>query len=403
MQSLLFVGPYGGIHRPKRPSQRLPHRARPLRRITVFHEDVLYPKPAANVRALPDDLLHHFHRVFENDERGVFPMALLERLQFSTCDRCHVEHARAVCPLCTPAGLARRIEAVVVRGRVACKHVFETDGVIVHACSERGELRLVHHDGHAYRREDGSLVLTGKLDPALRFRISKGATLIGRASQLTVVSPNAAPERLSCDSDGTGPAFDANEGHRYWTDAGRLLRDGEPMGEVLSNQTRIWVGGAFGLGLYRASNLSVAFVFDAERRGINDTLRLPALRGELVDAACAIDGERAWLMLALHEAGRTRHVCLVYARTGALEATAEADAGDDSWLGTLHGKCATAGLLFAPTDGGVVRVEVTGGAIHKTRDFPDTEPFVDASSLLFAGKGGLYVVEPRRVRILEMN
>ena len=403
MQSLLFVGPYGGIYRPKEASKRMPHGARPLRRITLFHEDVQYPKPATSFRVLPDDLLHHFHRVFEKDERGTFPAPILERLQFAVCDRCKVQHARAVCPLCTPTAAGARVELAIVRGEVLCKHVFETNGVIVEVCIERGELRFVHHDGSAYRREDGSLVLSGGLDPALRFRISRTATMVGKGDQVSVVSAGVASELLGCDSDGTVPAFDANNGHRYWTAAGRLFRDGDPLGDVLCNQTRIWAGATFGVGLYRASNLSVAFTFDAARRGINDTLRLPPLRGQLIDAECAIDVERAWLLLALRNGGKTRHLCLVYARSGVLEAMAEGAPGDDSWLGVIQGKCATGGMLFAATDGGIARIEVRDGVIHKTRDFPDTEPFVDADSRLFAGTAGLYVAQPRRISVLKMN
>jgi hypothetical protein len=60
-------------------------------------------------------------------------------------------------------------------------------------------------------------------------------------------------------------------------------------------------------------------------------------------------------------------------------------------------------MLFSATDGGIVRLEVRAGAIQKTRDFPDTEPFVDAESRLFAGRRGLYVVGPRRIAVVKMN
>jgi hypothetical protein len=246
----------------------------------------------------------------------------------------------------------------------------------------------------------------------LRFAILGSSTLVGRGGELAVLSPGQGPERLSVDSDGTGPAFASNGRHRYWTSAGRLLRDApatlggastEGIGDVLSGQTRIWAGPTFGLGLYRASNLSVAFTFDSERRGINDSLRLPPLHGQLVDAACALDERRAWLLLALHHGGRTIHLCLTYSRTGALEATAEATAGDGSWLGTLRGKCATQGMLLAPTDAGIARIEVRDGALQKTREFPDTEPFVDEASQLLVGKDGLYVVGRTGITALKMS
>ena len=93
--------------------------------------------------------------------------------------------------------------------------------------------------------------LPGELDPGLRFAILGSATLVGRGGELAVLSPGRGPERLSVDSDGTGPAFASNGRHRYWTAAGRLLRDApstlggastEGIGDVLSGQTRIWAG-----------------------------------------------------------------------------------------------------------------------------------------------------------------
>jgi len=130
---------------------------------------------------------------------------------------------------------------------------------------------------------------------------------------------------------------------------------------------------------------------------------LPPLRGQLVDATCALDERRAWLLLALHHGGRTSPLCLTYSRAGTLEATAEATAGDGSWLGTLHGKCATQGMLLAATDAGMVRSEVRDGALHKTREFLDTEPFVDAARQLLIGKDGVYVVGRNEISALNIN
>jgi len=57
MRSLLYMGPYGGVYRPKDLKKQVPHEARPLRRITVFDPDVRYPKPARPYKILPDALL----------------------------------------------------------------------------------------------------------------------------------------------------------------------------------------------------------------------------------------------------------------------------------------------------------------------------------------------------------
>jgi hypothetical protein len=231
---------------------------------------------------------------------------------------------------------------------------------------------------------------------------------VASGGQLTVLSP-AGRQLLSVDSDGAGPAFASNGRHLYWTESGRLLRGGpgrlagELVGDVLEGQTRVWAGPSFGLGLYRASQLAVAFLFAAERRGINDSLCLPPLRGQLIDATCVLDDRRAWLLLALHTGGRTVHRCLVYSAAGSLEGTGEAEAGDGSWLGTLHGKCATRGSLLAATDSGIARIEPQGGALAAVRLFPDTEPFVDGASHLLPGADRLYVVGPRTITALSIN
>lgn len=95
-----FVDPYGGIYKPKASSQRILPGARSLHRITIFHPDVHYPKPAIPYWVLPDELLHHFQQVFEQDRRGVFPKSLLDNLRWTHCPTCGQEHARSVCPLC---------------------------------------------------------------------------------------------------------------------------------------------------------------------------------------------------------------------------------------------------------------------------------------------------------------
>jgi hypothetical protein len=417
MQSLLFVGPYGGVHRPKDPAKRIAHGARPLHRITVFHPEVQYPKPAVSPRVLSDDLREHFHRVFEKDERGPFPLSLLERLEFQLCPSCGAEHARPACPLCCPNGASPAKTVTTVRGAVTVRRVFETSGVILAAAIDGHAIRFVHHERGAFHREGGEVLFKGELDPALRFAVAGNRTLVGRGGEVVTIEPGKSPTRTSVDACNGTPQFAADERHRYWIAGGRLHREPlsisassmslldpvETIGEVLEGQTRFWVGSTFGVGFYRAGNVSVAFAFDSTKRGICDGLDLPPLRGELVAASCAIDRERAWLMLALQDAGRTSHTCLVYSKAGALEAMHQGDAHDGSWLGTIGGQCATGGVLLAPTDGGIVRVEVDAGAVQMTREFPDTEPFVDGDTRLLAGERQLYAIGRRTISGLTIR
>lgn len=257
----------------------------------------------------------------------------------------------------------------------------------------------------------------------MRYRINGATTFFLKEGQVVGLTPGQAPEPRVVDAVGSRATFDANGVHAYWAEGGRLLRDGtigtERIGDVLRGQTAIWVGHSFGFGFYRAGNLSVAFVFDAERRGINDAVAIPPIRGQLVDATCAFSDHRCWFFTATQDRGKTVHRATVIQPDGSIEATAEAGAGDGSWLGTIRGKAAAGNFLLAPTDDGVVRIEVdphsapnsakaslgtqgSAGRLVETRRFPDTEPFVDAGSSLHVGRRGLYVVSKHEIHVLKI-
>jgi hypothetical protein len=407
MQGLLCVGPHGGVHRPKTPAGRTTPAGRVLQRITVFHPEVQYPKPALPLATLPDDVLHHLHRVFVEDLRGAFPLPLLEGLRFTACASCGVEHARGACPTCQPNATATVTPVTSARGEVTATRLFSTRGVLVHAAAEDGVLRWLYHAEGAYRREDGRVVMRGPLDPSLRWALQGDVTLVGRGGEVAVLAQGRPPERLGVDAPEGRPAFAANARHRYWAVGGGLWRDGvhgpERIGDVLQGQTRLFVGPRFGLGFHRAGGLRGAFVFDAGRVGLKDGLALPWPSGQLVDAECVFDGPNAWLFLTEEAGGRTVHHCVVVGSDGTVRAHAEAVAGDGSWLGGgARGRCAAGEALFCASDAGLVRVELRGGRLDAVREFPDTEPFVDSGSQLFLSRQGLAVVGRQDIAALRM-
>ncbi|MCP3143082.1 hypothetical protein [Pyxidicoccus xibeiensis] len=407
MQGLLCVGPHGGVHRPKTPGARMTPASRVLQRVTVFHPEVQYPKPALPLHTLPDDVLHHLHRVFVEDLRGAFPLPLLDGLHFTACASCGVEHARGACPTCQPNATATVTPVTSARGQVTSTRLFSTRGVLVHASAEDGVLRWLYHAEGAYRREDGRVVMRGGLDPTLRWALQGDVTLVGQGGEVAVLAPGRPAERLGVDAPEGRPAFAANARHRYWAVGGGLWRDGtygpERIGDVLQGQTRLFVGPRFGLGFHRAGGLRGAFVFDAGRLGLKDGLTLPWPTGQLVEAECVFDGPNAWLFLTEETGGRTVHHCLVVGSDGALRASAVAEAGDGTWLGGgARGRCAVGDALFCATDGGLTRVELRQGRLEAVREFPDTEPFVDSGSQLHMVKQGLAVVGRRDISALRM-
>jgi H/ACA ribonucleoprotein complex subunit 3 len=407
MQCLLFVDPYGGIYKPKNKGKKITQGARPLHRITVFNPEVRYPKPAIPYKVLPDDLLHFFTQTFEKDKRGEFPFALLESLIWTNCSKCGASHARSVCPECSAVAPNAIKKTTVIRGNVTALQVFGTKGVILFAALQRGKLQWLYHENDKFLREDKSEVIAGKLDPHMRFRIRGNTTLMAKNGQIVTLTLGKDPERLSVDSFGNLPMFDANDDSRYWINAGQLLRDGqygsEYIGDVLDGQTLFWVGPKFGFGFYRAGSMNTAFVFDAKKSGINDSVKVPSIRGQLVDSTCIFSETRCWFFIASKNGNTIKNQCFVIKYDGTIEATHEAEANDGSWLSTLRGKCLAGKFALAATDDGIVRLETQYGKIVETKKFPDTEPFVDSSKHLFPGKDGLYVVGNRDITILKIR
>lgn len=426
MRTLLGVGPYGGVHRPSDPARRVPQSARPLHRLTVFDPAVVYPKPALPYDVLPDALLARLEDVFRRDRRGPMPAALLDGLRFTRCLGCGAEHARDVCPRCRP-GVTRPVApvAIAAHGRLRVDEIAVVAGVIVDVRVAGAAQLFLALDAGALRDHAGAVLATGvHVGPGRTIACWAGGAVVAGAGHARVVAPagrvRATPalpglgNDIAIDSCAGEPALCVSPDGRHmaWASNGRLLcwRDGgalgpTDLGAVLRGQTRLWLGDTLGFGFYRAGALAVGFLFDPERRGLNDRVELPAMRGRIEQVACAVGSDRAWLFWREHRQGKEIARCAVIAASGALLATAEADAGDDAgaWLLAGAGATALGPYLFAPTDAGVVRVEAHGNTLHVGRSFPATEPYVSAGDRLVAGAGGLLVIRTDRILRLTLS
>lgn len=393
MQALLFVDPYGGVYKPSDPAQRLPQAARPLHRVTVFHPQVRYPKPALPYDRLPDALLDHFRRVFEQDWRGAFPSSLLENLRWQICSTCGVEHARPVCPSCI-----RSVGIVPQPGAVQVTTVLQTNGVILAATLTAGQLQWLIWEEGQFKRENGTVVLTGDLSPEFDWYLQGHTTWVAQQGQVMELP---ATKRIAVDNYQGRPQFAVNDRHGYWLNQGQLMRDHSVVGEVLAGQTQFWVGPRFGLGFYRAGQLNGAFVFGADRPGINDRLSLSMGAGTVVAAHCTFSQTLGWLFVTIQEHGVLQHRCWVIAPTG--QVLAQADVGE--WTAGISPICphwAVEDALLVATDEGIMRVQVEQGQLMVRRLFPETEPFVQMGCQLLAAPQGLYTVGSQTIQLLQL-
>ncbi len=405
MQLLLYVGPYGGIHRPKNIADKMKFSERVNARVTVFHPDVMYPKPAIPYGVLPDELLHEFQEIFCKDKRSEFPAQLLDAVRWTTCTTCGKEHARQTCPQCFKAAPGSVLQKVEVRGKVIASKIFETQGVIVHAVCHHGMLRWLYHEKGAYLREDRTEVLKGKHESEFRFGIRGLQTMIAKQGNLAILHPTQKTEQMAIDTCRNTSVYSTNGDQLYWLQTGRLLRDGqfgpEHVGSVLAGQTLFWVGPAFGFGFYRAGEMSVAFVFSTSGHTLNDGVKIPHIRGQVIDASATFTDDRCYFFLSTQEQGKTINRCILIRANGLVEAIADGEQGDGSWLSSIRGKAAAGALLFSATDDGISRVEQVGHTLAVVKEFPDTEKFVQEGDHLFVVKEGLAVVSAHHITTLK--
>jgi H/ACA ribonucleoprotein complex subunit 3 len=406
-RSLLLCDPFGGIYRPSNKNKQIPHAARPLPgyRISVFHKDVIYPKPAVPYDRLPDGLLDWFQSVFEGPQREISRHELTN-VRWTVCTGCGTEHARPKCPSCQKAAPASVKETVKVRGKVTSTAIFKTSGEIVFAAFQGGKLNYLYRDGRDFKREDGTVVFQEDPGFRARYRIMGDYTLFGNDDEVKFLDGSENDATINVDRYGQLPVFDANEKSYIWCENGVLYRkrtEGpERIGDVLQNQTLFWIGESFGFGFYRAANLSMAFVFDVDQGRLNDTVKLPPLRGHLMDSTTFFTKDRVWFFATLKQGPKIVTRCTVIDSRGQVEGHLEEDAGTGI-LGEIRGKCAFGKYLFMVTDEGLCRLEVVGGVIQKTAEYPDAEPFVHSGCHLFPAKNGLHVVDRSEIRVLKMG
>lgn len=411
MRSFLYVGPYGGVYKPKDLGKKILQSQRPLKRITVFDPEVKYPTPALHYQVLPDDLLQLFHQTFEKDQRGEFPIKVLENIRWTTCSRCGTAHARNGCPNCSSVSPHVIKETVIIRGNITTDMFFRTIGTILWATVEDGVLKWIYHEQGAFKREDGTTIISGELDPHLHFRIQGTSTLLAKGPKMVKITSGKPVTQTQIETyqRGTRPVFGTNKKRVYYINNGVLMKEGIwgplSIGNTLPDQTLFWVGDEFGFGFYRAANLCVYFVFEAEHPGINDTVKLPPIRGQLLDATCVFSNDLAWFFTATQEGVKAIHSCFVINKKGEFLGSETREAQDGSWLGTkIHGHLAVGKVLFVATDEGLIRLELTNSrTIREARKFPDTEPFMDSGKALFAGTEGIFVVGQKEISLIKMN
>jgi hypothetical protein len=205
--------------------------------------------------------------------------------------------------------------------------------------------------------------------------------------------------------------FNASASGIFWEQRGSLVRgnklgleyEPDKIGQILEGQTLFWVGDYFGLGFYRAGEINVSFVFDANGKNLKDSVVLPKIGGQLVGAKCVFSANRAALIYSFKDGAKVTNRCVLVKSTGEVVGIAEASEGDGTWLSDIGGKCVAGDSVLAATDDGIIKVDFANGSVSKESRFDGSEAFVDSGSHLFSSPDGLYCIKKGTVSLLQLQ
>ncbi len=418
MEALLFVSPYGGVFKPKDKSQKVGRDLRRMSDISVFHDEVIYPKSVRPLHCLPDDLLQHFYQMFAQRARAPFPINLLQGVRWTECPTCGLAHSRPICPKCVQ--VHPQIRTMIVKKGIRADRIFDTTGRILYATVQNGHLKYLYHDGSAFKREDGRVVIQAGLRPRTHYGIKGKTTIMASGDRLIQFKPHESPQ-VTAGLDrfqGVTPMFTTNGDSLHWVAEGKLLRERAESGllaghpeevtKVLPGNTAVWLGPRFGVGFYRAGQVFFPFIFFPSSRGVQESRQLVPPKGQLIEATCVFDGNHlCWFFFSTFHKGETTNHCQVIDDKGNVLGHHEAiDQDDESWLGTIHNKAALTSkrrsFLFAPTDQGLKRIELNHGQFMVT-EFPGTGEIVNASTQIAMTRGGMLVIHDHSIWKLSMR
>ena len=398
--SLLYVHPYGGLHK------RLPTLLRRAEaRHSLLRADVQVPRAAVHFRILPDELLGCFEQIFDHSSRGRFPAPLLDRLRWTRC-ACGLEHARPVCPDCASLGVVAARAALRHHGRCTAREILHTRGRILCA-TVQGNLKFLVEEEGAIRREDGTLALYGTLPARARVAIAGATNFVAVDRQLLRLRDGQVVERTATGLYGGQPMFDAGSGGCHRTDGEWLIEGatGARIGQILDGQTWFRTGEQLGFGFYRAGLLTVHFLFRRGRAGLTQ-VALPPIDGRLIEAEAIFDEHHVLFLTAVEKDGRRTHAMTLVDETGRVRARISGAPDSQRMLQSVHGKALANGRLLCMTDEGLLSIAVddAAGLFGEGRLFADTQPFVTLGAQLLCGpQGSIYVVTPKDIVQLTLS
>jgi hypothetical protein len=221
------------------------------------------------------------------------------------------------------------------------------------------------------------------------------------------IAHEAPAERATTATLGSGPAFDASSTTMYRLEQDWLIDHGAGtrVGQVLGGLTWFRTGEHLGFGFYRASQLTVHFLFRRGEPGLRQ-VDLPQLVGRVLDAEVVFDDRHLLYSVMTEHAGRLASAVYLIDERGQVVARRSGAPEDARFLAHTGGKALSGKQAVCATDEGLVTLTVDArtGLLTEGALYEDTRPFVQAGCDLFPGPdGSIYVVTTQEITQLTLG
>lgn len=341
------------------------------RRISAFTPGVTLPDIATPFDRIPANIVECFRLVFDQDQRGIFPLHLLDGTAQATPSPKPTPPRQA--PPATPRPQPRP-------GTTAATTP-SSPGLLLAVALQGGQTRYVTHHNGAYRRQGGDAFWTTPYDNRITAIPAGNRTVMAADTSFVIFDGTRHSGTMATQKVLGRTTVAANSRHVYWLNQNELVRD-DPSGRtvrianIATHTTSVWVGERFGVALVQAGVLTRAMVFT--EHGETHVLTLPPSFGSIVNAHCAISDKLAWLTVSTRFGGRTVNRCYVLDDVAHLHASTEANHSDYTWLGNVTPAAhAAKAKLLVPVPGiGIVRVGFAGRQIRQELIYPDSSQYV---------------------------
>jgi hypothetical protein len=314
-------------------------------------------------------------------------------MRWDKCDQCDAPHGRERCPYCQNTAHWALKKTFTHQGAVTARRVMNNCGKIIWAGMQNEKLCTVRYDhAHYYRDDNTQPYMRGVHTPEVKVMACGKDTVSAVGNDLY-----AHGRRYSVETDGQTPLFDANSKHVFFLGMGEMYKSDstgfESLFKTMRNVTRFWAGETHLFGFFQAGPIQTTFLYDIQSKRLNDQL-IKLNPAQVIESNAVVGTHRIWVFLARKTGGDVRHECHVFDMKGQLIHSIQVPRGDanHAWLsGNLSGQAAVGDRLLVPTDQGIVQIAADTKGFSVAKEFPATEPFVNAADRLFVGDQGVYV------------